>query len=290
MNNFINKSMMDIFSILSKEIKDIEIGEELAFQIEEKDVDYKVWVDLSHILYSKMLTPIVENDMLTMRFKKLNTNESFHKDDSTVESKYGSSSTFATIDKNNQPAFLVHYLKALENVKVDTRIRILNLGVNSGEEFEVLKKYSKNFENLELVGIDYCSSAIEEAKKNFDDENISFLVGDINNLKTLNLGTFDLIISIGTLQSTNLDFNKVFMNIVQNYLKPDGAMILGFPNCRWIDGEMIYGGMVKNYNFSELSLLFKDVIYCKKYLQQKKFRVTITGKDYIFLTATSIRK
>ena len=28
----------------------------------------------------------------------------------------------------------------------------------------------------------------------------------------------------------------------------------------------------------------------KKYLQQKKFRVTVTGKDYIFMTATSIRK
>ena len=290
MNKFINTNMIDIVSILSQEIKDIEIGEVIEFQIEEKNVDYKVWVDLSHILYCKMLTPIMENDILTMRFKKLNTAESFHNNDSTVESKYGVSSTFATIDKNKQPAFLVHYLKALENVKLDTRIRVLNLGVNSGEEFEVLKKYSENFENLELVGIDYCSSAIEVAKKNFDDKNVSFLVGDINDLEPLNLGKFDLIISIGTLQSTNLDFNKVFMNIVQNYLKPDGAMILGFPNCRWIDGEMIYGGMVKNYNFSELSLLFKDVNYCKKYLQQKKFRVTITGKDYIFMTATSIRK
>ncbi|MEA2019584.1 MAG: methyltransferase, partial [Campylobacterota bacterium] len=40
----------------------------------------------------------------------------------------------------------------------------------------------------------------------------------------------------------------------------------------------------------EMSNLYKDVNFCKKYLQQKKFRVTITGKDYIFLTATSIRK
>ena len=290
MTTFINQDMMEIYSILLKEMKNIEMGEVFEFQIEDKDVDYKAWVDLSHILYCKMLTPILENDMLTMRFKKLNTTASFHNDDISVESKYGVSSTFATIDKNNQPAFLVHYLKALKNVKLDTRIRVLNLGVNSGEEFEILKKYSKNFENLELVGIDYCSSAIKEAKKNFDDKNVSFLVGDINDLEPLNLSPFELIISIGTLQSTNLDFNKVFRNIVQNYLKTDGAMILGFPNCRWIDSEMIYGGMVKNYNFSELSLLFKDVNYCKKYLQQKKFRVTITGKDYIFLTATSIRK
>jgi hypothetical protein len=80
------------------------------------------------------------------------------------------------------------------------------------------------------------------------------------------------------------------MNIVQNYLKKDGSMILGFPNCRWIDGEMIYGAQPPNYNFSEMSILYNDVIFCKKYLQQKKYRVTITGKEYIFLTATSILK
>ena len=290
MKNFVNKEMIEIFYDLKEEIEKIKPYDIYEFQVLEKDVDYKAWVDLAQLLYCKMLTPICTGDVLTMRFKKLNTTQSFHKESDDIEEKYGSSSTFASIDKNSQPAFLVHYLKALENVKVDTRIRILNLGVNSGEEFEVINKYSKNFENLELVGIDYCSSAIEEAKKNFDDENVFFHVGDINDLEQLNLGRFDLIISIGTLQSTNLDFNKVFMNIVQNYLKIDGAMILGFPNCRWIDNEMVYGGMVKNYNFSELSLLFKDVNYCKKYLQQKKFRVTVTGKDYIFMTATSIRK
>ena len=284
------KDMMQIYSILQQKIEQLNAHEILEFQIENDDVDFKVWVDLSHFLFCKMLTPDISQTHLIMRFKKLNQKSSFHNENETVEKKYGSSSTFATLDKNNQPAFLVHYLKALENVKVDTRIRILNLGVNSGEEFEVIKKYSQNFENLELVGIDYCSSAIAVAKENFKDKNISFMVGDINKLEDLDLGTFDLIISIGTLQSSNLDFNKTFMNIVQNYLKNDGAMILGFPNCRWIDGQMIYGAEVKNYNFSELSLLFKDVNYCKKYLQQKKFRVTITGKDYIFLTATSIRK
>jgi len=288
------KDMFTSFEVLRKELEKLNYEDVFYFQIKNNDdVDYKVWIDLSHILFCKMLTPVIdlksENKLLTMRFKKLNRDESFHKE-IDVETKYGADSTFASIDKNNQPAFLVHYLKALENVKVDKRTRILNLGVNSGEEFDVIKKYSKNFENLELVGVDYCSSAITAAKKSFKDKNISFVVGDINKLEELNLGTFDLIISIGTLQSTNLDFNKTFMNIVQNYLKKEGAMIFGFPNCRWIDGEMIYGAEVKNYNFSELSLLYKDVNYCKKYLQQKKFRVTITGKDYIFLTATSIRK
>ena len=80
------------------------------------------------------------------------------------------------------------------------------------------------------------------------------------------------------------------MSIVQNQLSKNGAIILAWPNCRWIDTEMIYGAKMKNYSFSEMSNLYKDVNFAKKYLQQKKFRVTITGKDYIFITATSIRK
>ena len=51
-------------------------------------------------------------------------------------------------------------------------------------------------------------------------------------------------------------------------------------------GELIYGAKVPNYEYSEMGVLYSDVIYCKKHLQQKKFRVTLTGKDYLFLTGT----
>ncbi len=249
----------------------------------------KAYSDLCELLNCKMLLPVQKDEKTVLiRFKKLNNQESFHLNEDSKE-KYGTSSHFSQIQKNEEPAFLAHYIKALENVKIDSRLRILNLGVNTGEEFKIIKNMVENFKNHELVGIDYSESAIKEAKKSFSDSNITFIQHDINELKSLNLGEFDLIISIGTLQSSNLEFNPLFMSIVQNYLKKDGAMVLGFPNCRWIDGEMIYGAEVKNYNFSELGVLFKDAIFCKKYLQQKKFRVTLTGKNYIFLTATSIR-
>jgi hypothetical protein len=112
---------------------------------------------------------------------------------------------------------------------------------------------------------------------------------DINELESLYIGKFDLIITIGTLQSSNINFKERFMYIVQNHLNKDGAMILGFPNCRWIDGTIVYGAMAKNYPFSEMSLLIKDIHFCKKYLQQKKFRVMVMGREYIFLVARSIR-
>ena len=253
---------------------------------------YKSWIDLAHLLKCRMLTPTLLNETsVLIRYEKLNADVSFHNSSTSKEEKYGLESIFSEIHKNEEAAFIYHYMQALQNVKVSKRRRILNLGVNSGDEFEALINAATSFENLELVGIDYCESAINAAKEKFASfDNIEFIQHDINDLASLNLGEFDLIISIGTLQSSNLEFNALLMSIVQNQLSKDGAMILGFPNCRWLDGEMIYGAKVKNYAFSEMGLLYKDVVFSKKYLQQKKFRVTLTGKDYIFLTATSIRK
>lgn len=278
-----------MINLYKDEFKKLKSKEILEVQIENPD--YKALVDLAQINYCKMLTPkALDENIIMARFEKLNLDKSFHNEDDDKE-KYGIDSTFGQINKTMQPAFLHYYIQALENVDINKRIRILNLGVNSGDEFEVIKKYASNFKNLEFVGIDYCPSAIKEAQDKFkDDDNIQLLEADINLLDDLNLEPFDLIISIGTLQSSNLNFKLLFQDIVQKYLKKDGAMILGFPNCRWVDGQMIYGAIPKNYNFPEMSILYNDAQWCKKYLQQKKFRVTLTGKDYIFLTATSIRK
>ncbi len=310
MLNFTKEAMLQIIPNLQEKLENLHPKETIEFEVLNPESfsstyagnivtldskryiyrGYKAWIDLAQTLHCRMLTPHINSpSTVIIKYEKLNADESFHKSIADKEEKYGTESIFSEIYKNEEPAFITHYLKALQNVNIDKRIRILNLGVNSGDEFEVIQKYATNFENLELVGVDYCSSAINAAKEKFKEyKNISFFAHDINDLDSLNLGKFDLVISIGTLQSSNLEFNPLFMSIVQNQLKRSGAMILGFPNCRWVDGEMIYGARVKNYPFSEMGLLYKDVIFCKKYLQQKKFRVTITGKDYIFLTATSI--
>jgi len=311
MLNFTSTPMVQIINILKDKIETLSSKETLEFEVlnpdftnseyagnsivlEDKEYmthSYKAWVDLAQQLHSKMLTPKIHSQhTVVIRYEKLNADESFHKQIVDKEEKYGNTSIFSKIHKNEEPAFIYYYQQALKNVNIDKRLRVLNLGVNSGDEFEAIINYSQNFQNLDLVGIDYCDSAIQSAKEKFKEyNNIRFYTHDINELDSLELGTFDLIISIGTLQSSNLAFNKLLMSLVQNQLKKDGAIVLGFPNCRWVDGEMIYGARVKNYAFSEMGLLYKDVIFSKKYLQQKKFRVTITGKDYIFLTGTSIQ-
>lgn len=252
-------------------------------------IGYKAFVDLASLYFMKMLTPEEKVDTVILKFQKLNQESSFHKADKNSET-YGIESEFFSIDKTSQFSFLYHYQKALEFINIKDKKRILNLGINKGDEFKVIKNMLsfEDFNQKKFIGIDYSQSAIEYASKDFKEENISLICHDINKLQELNLGKFDLIVSIGTLQSSNIEFNATFMNLYQNYLEKGGAIILGFPNCRWIDSEMIYGAKAPNYSFSEMSLVLKDIHFCKKYLQQKKYRVTITGKDYLFLTARKI--
>jgi hypothetical protein len=257
---------------------------------------FKTYIDLAQNLYCKMLTPMmIDENFIIIRYEKLNISDSFHQNIQNTQDreKYGIGSIYSEINKNEESAFLIHFLKALENVKIKDGYKILNLGINSGDEFELLKSYidtsNIEFDSLELTGIDYCPSAIQSANEKFKNHsNIKLINHDISNLSALNLDRFDLIISIGTLQSSNLELKPLFMSIIQNQLAKGGAVIFGFPNCRWIDGEMIYGAKVRNYNFPEMSVLIKDIYFCKKYLQQKRFRTILTGKDYLFLTGVSI--
>lgn len=305
---FTSTSMQEILPILqdhltnqtsvSFDVLNPDLGEGYAgniIQIDSKPYtyrSYKTWMDLCELLMCKMLTPKESTyPYITFTFQKLETKDSFHLDTrSPKEEKYGVDSHFSQIQKMEEPAFLYYYNQAIDNIKVEEKTRILNLGINTGDEFQVIKNKldTNKYKELKLIGIDHSKSAIAYAKTKFIEDNVTFHAHDINNLETLNLGHFDLLISIGTLQSPSINFKPFFMNLVQNYLEKDAAIILGFPNSRWIGGEMVYGAKAPNYAMSEQSLLYNDVIFCKKYLQQKKFRVTITGKQYIFLTATKI--
>jgi hypothetical protein len=282
----------------SFEILDPDLGEGYAGEIVEREGEsyiyrgYKSWSDLAELLMCKMMTPEKTTyPLVQLHFKKLETQSSFHNEaSSTKEEKYGVDSHFSQIHKMEEPAFLYYYTQALQNARLSQRRSILNLGINTGDEFNIIKSTidTDTYETMKLVGVDHSKTAIAYAQSSFPEENVTFYAHDINDLESVNLGRFDLLISIGTLQSPSINFKPFFMSLVQNYLKKDAAIILGFPNSRWIGGEMIYGAKAPNYAMNEMSLLFNDVMFCKKYLQQKKYRVTLTGKPYIFLTATKI--
>jgi len=249
---------------------------------------YKAWTDLAQILKSKLCTPkTVSKTLVLLTFEKLETKESFHQGTSCpIEEKYGATSYFSKINKMEEPSFYYYYEQALHNINITQRKRVLNLGINTGDEFKVINNLIKN--PLEMIGIDHSKTAIKEAKKRLPQQHIQFYTQDITTLNALNLGKFDVLISIGTLQSSTINFKPFFMELIQQYLEKDSAIILGFPNSRWIGGEMVYGAKAPNYSMNEMSLVLNDIIFAKKYLQQHKYRVTITGKEYLFLTATKI--
>jgi len=278
----------DSYEILDFFEKNI-VEKTICFSISNSLLDamgYKAFVDIAQIHKYKMLTSREIDAMVEFNFVKLDVNSSFHKSKNSQE-KYGIDSEFFNIDKTAQPSFLYHYMQALKFCNVGSKQSILNLGINKGDEFEVIYKLlGDDALSKDLVGVDYSASIIEYAQKKFPDAKMH--CADINKLDALDLGRFEMIISIGTLQSSNINFNERFMSIYQNQLEKDGAIILGFPNCRWIDGEMVYGAVAPNYTFSEMSLVLKDIHFCKKYLQQKGYRVVVTGKDYLFLSARKI--
>ena len=293
MKNFKTKTLLQITTYIEATLKESTTFSFLVANPNNKqNRSLKSWVNLAELYFCRILTPKkIDEETVELTFEKLNQDFSFHSAPVEVkEEKYGTESIFFNINKNEEPTFLHAYKKALEAVKIETRKEVLNLGINKGDEFELIAQLlnEKTFDNIKFKGIDHSQSALTYAKERFPKDNVQFYKHDINTIKELNLPKSDLIISIGTLQSPSINYKPFLMSLVQEHLTNNGAFILAFPNSRWIDGELIYGAKAPNYPYSEMSLLYNDVIFAKKYLQQKKFRVTITGREYIFLTATKI--
>jgi hypothetical protein len=244
---------------------------------------WRAWNDLATLLGCRLRTPERHDERrLRLTLEPLVPRRSFHSD---PEGKsYEPHTPFARIRKNEEPAYYFPYLQALRRLGLSRRSRILALGINRGDELEPILRLNPE---AQITGVDLAADALAEAQGRFGPA-LSTHCRDLNCLEELELGHFDLILSIGTLQSPGIAMKPLIMDLVQNHLTPDGALLLGWPNARWIDGELLYGARPKNYPFSELSLVIKDLFWIKKYLQQHKFRVVITGREYLFLEATKI--
>jgi trans-aconitate methyltransferase len=318
-------SMQELLARLNKRTETLSPGEVLTFDIPDPDLclgcyagerfeyagqtyrhhSWHSWSTLAHLLRCRMMTPRpARAPLMEVRFQKLSPEASFHHSLSHHEqegarkgshcaihrpsSKYHPEGIFSRIDKREEPDFLYNYLQALEEVKITQKQRILDLGVYRGDEFAVIDTVAGEGHGIEMVGVDHDEEAIAHARARLP--HAAFYTHDINDLAALDLGHFDLLVTIGTLQSPSIETKPLVMNWVQNYLRDEGAMIVGFPSSRWIDGELILGAKAPNYSFSELSLLIKDIYWIKKYLQQHRFRVRIFGQSYLFLVATKISK
>lgn len=242
----------------------------------------RVWMDLADRLDCYLLTPVKEGAFLSLTFQKKAAKQRDRTQSSNTE-KYGAQSEFQRIHKLEEPCFLLDAIQALQSLNLPADARILDLGVNSGEELQLLDLACPEHQ-FEVLGLDHSESALELARQRFPQHR--FQVADINRLPE-DLGQFDLILSIGTLQSANIEVEPVFRRLLK-HVKPEGNWILAFPNSRYSGGEVSYGARMVNYRDPELSLLFKDVAFFRRYFQKHRYAVNVTGKYYILVTARAL--
>lgn len=301
MNKFTNNHVLEIIEYVKHKVNRVEFP--IKFQVPNPDkyenfatgqaVDdiiyrpLKSYIDIGESFRLKMKLPVViDDDFILIEYIPNITSKLANND---YTEKYGLGTDYYNVNKSEESCFSGDFQTALKFCGLKSNDKILNLGVNKGDEFELTRQiYPELSKNIEFTGIDHSESAISDAKARFSESNYNFICGDIRKLDEYIDTKFNMIMSVGTLQCSGINFNEKFMELYRNYLKKDGKILLGFPNSRIYGGDIIYGAEMVNYSEPEMSLIIKDIHFCKKYLQQHKFKVRIFGKYYIFLAAKKV--
>ena len=221
---------------------------------------WRTWLDLAERLGLRMLTPRTHGALVELSFERLDPERRWAGDYTQLPSKL------------EEPVVLdLHAALA----RVGPRARVLDLGCGTGELLTLVEG--------ELVGVDRSAAALAIARARVP--HATFVEADVTALPPL--GRFDLVMSVGLLQSGALDDRALVRTVVQDLLAPGGAVIFGWPNCRYIDGEIEYGARKVNFTEPELGLVIRDVAFYRKYLQQHHMQVFVTGKNYLLVTGVS---
>lgn len=253
----------------------------------------RVWVDLAERLGLRLSVPRAEGvGLVCLELRPLDERARWEPEGVPVTEKYGRASAYQRISKQEDPGFVLDLADALERVGLGEGARVLDLGVNTGDELALLCTLWPALQRSgQFVGVDHSASAIEQARARLgEDPRFRFECADLGALPGLELGEpFDLVLCLGTLQSPGVDDRAVLRHVVQQRLRPTGSVILGIPNCRYLDGEQIYGARMKNFRQPELSLVIKNVAFYRRYLQQHRRKVYVTGKHTVLVTAVPQR-
>lgn len=239
---------------------------------------WRVWVELADRLGARLGTPRLADGEVALRFEPLARDRVPERGEG--RETYGTASGFARIHKLEDPGFILDLREALDRAELPAAPRVLAVGCNTGDELAIVYAAAGD---ARVTGVDHSESAIVEARTRWPAA--TFHVADVT--QPLGLGRFELVIALGMLQSGELDDRALLRRLVQDHLSPAGAVILGVPNCRYVDGEISFGARMRNFSQPELGLVIKDIAFYRKYLQQHHRKVFVTGRNYLFVTAVA---
>jgi trans-aconitate methyltransferase len=251
---------------------------------------WRVWVDLAERMGLRISTPRADGEgLVRIELSVLDERATWEPEgDVPAREKYGAGSGYQRISKLEDPGVVLDLADALERVGLGVGARVLDLGVNTGEELALLAAlWPELGRSGTFVGVDHSASALAVARERLPEPRHRFVEADLATLPALELGgPFDLVVSLNTLQSPGVDDKAVLRHVVQERLSPTGSVILGIPNCRYLDGEVIHGARTKNLPQVELSLVIEGIAFYRRYLHQHRRRVYVTGKHTVLVTAT----
>ncbi|MEM6291339.1 MAG: class I SAM-dependent methyltransferase [Myxococcota bacterium] len=245
----------------------------------------RVWTDLADRLCLRLHTPrILDDGFIRLQLSRLDASARLIPKAGSAVGKYAPGSGFQRASKLEEPDFMLDLRDAVERCDLGESPRVLALGVNTADELIAVASWCPG---ATFVGIDHDDAALDVARTRFGPPH-TFLCADLNDLPPME--PFDLVLCIDTLQSPGVDDRAVLRHVVQRLLTPRGGIIIGVPNCRHVDGELLHGARMVNFRQPELSLLLKGVAFYKKYLQQHHRRVFVTGKHELLITGAPIGK
>ncbi len=187
---------------------------------------FRTWVDLAERLRLRLRTPRTSGDRLVrLTFEPLDLDAELNTLGDDPTERYGTRSEFARISKLEDPGFVLDLADALARVAPRAGARVLDLGVNTGDEIALALALAPSLRDATVVGIDHSASAIAHARDRYP--TMQFHVADLSTLGSLGLGRFDLVISIGTLQSPGIDDREIiaFIAAVPPSIRPRGNTI-----------------------------------------------------------------
>ena len=254
----------------------------------------RVWIDLAERMHLRLATPRTSGEhLIRLELSPLDEGARWEPAGSVpVTEKYGRDSGYQRIFKAEEPSFVLDLADVLERIGLGPGARVLDLGVNTGDELSLMASlWPELGRSGTFVGVDHSATALEVARARFPGPRHRFVEADVDTLARLDLGApFDLIVCIGTLQSPGVDDRALLRHLVQDRLSGSGAVVLGLPNCRYLDGELLHGARTKNFRQPELSLLVKNVAFYRRYLQQHRRKVYVTGKHTVLVTGVALAR
>ncbi|MEX2502496.1 MAG: class I SAM-dependent methyltransferase [Trueperaceae bacterium] len=216
------------------------------------------------------------------------------------DARYAADADFARLRKHEHPAFLLPLAEAIAFAAGRDRpepawapwpedgpppappARTLLLGCHRADELHALRFAIPDLDLATVTGVDRDRSALADAARHWS--HARFVPGDAAALPAA-LGRFDLIVTIGLLQSPGLDARAALRAWLRHHATEAGGLVLGLPNGRFVGGRPVRGARTRNARQTDLSLLVRDLAGHRRYLQQHRYRCRIGGRDELLLAA-----